>query len=374
MRGTKLFLIIAAVYIAGFFAHAIYLKQTVYGDGIFYYSWLRSVVIDHDTEFSNEYSTFNVTQPHTQLQFPGNKYSVGPAILWSPSFLWIDTMARGKGYELPYQLAVGLTGVFYTLFGLVLLYILLNSYFSTGVSTAATLATAGATNLLFYGSFDTVNSHAVSFFASVLFLTFLFQKKKQWFLIGCSLGLVALIRTQDIVLGLLMLPFLDKRYLHHFILGAGIVFIPQLVAWQILYGQFWISPYIGTFEGFNFLQPHILGVLFTLQNGLFLWTPVVLLGFVGLWMKHDRLPLKIMAIIILLQIYLVASWSTWWQGASYSGRMFVGMLPIFAFGLANLFMLFRVRRFRDTILYLSIVLPLCLINISLIVFFLLKSS
>jgi hypothetical protein len=350
----KVFIVITVFYLLGFFAHALYLHKTVYGDGIYYFSWVRSIIVDH------------------KITFTGNKYTVGPPILWSPGFVWTNSIVRSTGYEFPYQLAVGVSSVLYCLFALILLYRLLNIYFSRETALASIVGTAGATNLFFYGSLDSVNSHAVSFFASVLFLTFLFQKSKNWFLIGCSLGLVALIRTQDIILGLLVIPYLPKKQFFLLFLGALLLFLPQLTAWQLLYGKFWTSPYLGGKEGFNFLQPHLFGVLFSLQNGLIIWTPIVLLGFIGLWMKRGKIPLKLIALIVLLQLYLVASWSTWWQGASYSGRMFVSILPLIAFGLANVFSYLQHRKFRGLPFYLSIVLPLTLINLLLMIFFLWK--
>jgi hypothetical protein len=330
----KIFFFILIAYILGFSLHAAYLKKTIYGDGVYYYSWMHSVLIDGDVHFGNEYSHLEGAQPITPLAIPGNKYSVGPAILWSPWFLWTHTIIRGTGYEFPYQYIVGLSSVFYAYVGLLLLYILLAKYFNKLVSLASVAAIAGATNLLFYGSVDTVNSHAVSFFVSVLFLSFLFQKQKNWFAIGCALGIAACVRTQDIVLGLLTLPYLSKKHIHLFLLGILLFFLPQLIAWQLVYGTFWINPYLAGPEGFNFLKPQILGVLFSPQNGLALWTPVVMWGSVGLWMKNANVPLKLMAVTAALAIYVVACWSTWWQGASYSGRMFVSILPLIAFRFA----------------------------------------
>jgi len=308
----------------------------------------------------------------TPLRLPGNKYSIGPAILWSPGFLWVNTIIHGTGYEFPYQLVAGLASVLYCIFALVLLYRLLDAHFGRDSSVAAVIGIAGTTNLFFYGSLDAVNSHAVSFFASVLFLTFLFQKSKNWFLIGCSLALVALVRTQDILLGLLVIPYVSKKHIRLFLFGSILIFLPQLLAWQLLYGKFWMSPYLSNSEGFNFFQPHVLGVLFSLQNGLILWTPIVLLGFAGLWMKRGGFPLKFMAIITLLQLYLIACWSTWWQGASYSSRMFVSVLPFIAFGLANLFSFLQHRKFRKLPFYLSVILPLTFINLMFIILFLLR--
>ena len=371
MRVQKYFLIIAIVYMAGFIAHAGLLKKTVYGDGVFYYSWVKSAVVDHDLNFSDEYAHFQASQPQTALSLPGNKYSVGPAILWSPWFAWTHTLVKGSGYELPYQIIVGLSGVQYSLTGLVLLFLLLKKYFSETVSLAAIAATAGATNLLFYGSLDTVNSHAVSFFAAVLFLTFLFQQKRNWFLIGMALGIVGLMRTQDVILGLLILPYIKPKNILHVLSGAFIAFAPQLIAWQLLYGRFWISPYINNIEGFNFFQPHISGVLFSLTNGLILWTPAVALGFYGLVRKSDMLPTRLMAAVVLIQLYLVASWSIWWQGASYSGRMFVSVLPILAMGLGNFFTIFESPKLKYIILMYTITLPLIVLNVLMMIYFLL---
>ena len=372
MSPKKIFIVIAIFYLLGFLSHAVYLHKTVYGDGVYYYSWLRSVVVDHNINFANEYAKLGGNQHKTSTGIPGNKFSVGPAILWTPGYMWTNRIVRSSGFEFPYQLVVGLTTVLYCLFALILLYRLLNTYFSVETTLASIIGVAGATNLFFYGSLDAINSHAVSFFASVLFLTFLFQKSKNWFLIGCSLGLIALIRPQDIILGLLILSYLPKKKIHLLLLGALLAFLPQLIAWQLLNGKFWSSPYLGGKEGFNFLQPHIFGVLFSPQNGLFLWTPIVLLGFVGLWMKRTHIPLKLMAIIVIIQLYIIASWSNGWQGASYSGRMFVSILPLIAFGLANLFTYLSRRKFRGLPFYLSIVLPLTMINFFLIIFFLLE--
>lgn len=367
----RVFLILFAVYLLGFCAHAAYLKKTVYGDGIFYYSWLRSIVVDHDINFTNEYAYFHANQPRSPLGIPGNKYTVGPAILWAPAFVWTRELVHGNGFEFPYQFVVGLMSVLYTFTGLILLFLLLSRYFGKITSLVTTIAIAGASNLFFYGSLDTVNSHAVSFFAATVFLSFLFQRKRSWFLIGCTLGLIGLIRTQDLIIGLIALPFLSRKNLTHFLIGSVLVFLPQLFAWQLVYGKFWTSPYVGTTEGFNFLQPHVLGVLFSLQNGLFLWTPIVLLGFIGLFNKYSKLPIIPMIAVVIMQIYLVSSWSTWWQGASYSGRMFVSILPIIAIGLAQLFSSFERKRFRYLTIMYAITLPLIVINMIMIIFFLL---
>ena len=340
MKPVTLFLAIAALYIGGSIAHAAILQKTIYGDGIYYYSWLRSAVVDRDMSFANEFARFGITGTGGVPGLIGNKYSIGPAILWLPSFVALRAVFGGDGYGFPYQLGIGLTGVLYALTGLVLLYRLMSERWSQPIALAVVAATAGATNLLFYGSVDTVNSHALSFFAACVFLSFLLRRSPNWWAVGAALGLLALIRPQDALYGLLIVPFMPRKNVWKAVAGALLAFTPQLFVWHALYGTFFTSPYFLSGEGFAFTSPHVFGVLFTPANGLFLWTPVLLFALVGYFSSHAKKnPFLLYGFgVITLEIILVASWSTWWQGASYGGRMFVSVLPLFAFGLADAFL------------------------------------
>lgn len=376
MKPTKWLLILALIYIIGFTVHALYLKKTVYGDGIYYYSWLRSAVIDKNSDFTNEYAYFHATQPLTLYHIPGNKYAVGPALLWFPGFLWLHRLINTDGYTFPYQFTVGITSVFFVFTALLLLYRLLNERFNRIISIVSILSIAFATNLFFYGSLDTVNSHALSFFTAVLFLIFLVQHKRNWFLIGAILGLVGLMRTQDIVLGFLILPYIKSKELPTFLCGLFLGFLPQLLAWNSLYGTFWISPYLTGTEGFRFKPNHIFDVLFAPTNGLFLWTPITLIGVIGLLIKTNRTNklYHLFFVVFLMELLITASWSSWLQGASYSGRMFVSTLPLLTFGVANFYHWLSRYRFGVMQFLLIFVIPLSTINVFLILFFLVTHS
>ncbi|MCX6794213.1 MAG: glycosyltransferase family 39 protein [Candidatus Gottesmanbacteria bacterium] len=326
---VSIFLCICVIYVAGFFAHAIYLHKTVYGDGVYYYAWLS-------------------LQP--------SKYSVGPALFWAPAYLLTHN-----------QITVAATSVLATIFSLILLWNLLLKYFSKTVSIMTVAAIAGASNLLFYGSLDVVNSHALTFFAATIFLSLLNSAKKQWFAIGAVLGIAGLMRTQDLLYAILLLPSLTKKNIVLIIAGFLLVFSPQFLAWQRISGKFWINPYL-LHEGFNFTKPHILGALFGVQNGLFLWTPVTILGTIGLITKKRFLMLA----VFLLELYTVASWSTWWQGASYSGRMFVSTLPILSFGIALIFTRLTHYKWTQAYFLITIVIPLSVTNAVNIIYFLLR--
>ena len=361
MKQAKWLLIIAAIYLIGYLSHALFLQKTVYGDGIFYFSWLRSIVVDHDINFSNEYSHFGVNAK-------GNKHPIGAPLFWLPWYAKTHAIIDKTGYELPYQLIVGLISVLAAISGLILLFRLLLFHFSSTSSMLAVLSIAGATNLLFYGSIDPVNSHAISFFAATIFLSFLYSKNVSPFLTGCALGFCSLVRPQDAVLGLLAFP----KYSKAFFLGLIVTFFPQLLAWQALYGSPLISPYLAGGESFTWWSPNFFNVLFSPMNGLFLWTPMALIAILGfIFWKDSRRTWFL--VLFVLEVAIVGSWSIWWQGASYSGRMLVSTLPILAFGLAALFSKLATQGLRAKQILLAIIGPLTIINAILITRFLLQT-
>ena len=374
-----LFVLLFSVYVTIFMLHAKIVGKTIYGDGIFYFSWIRSITFDGDVDMANDYACFAITdsqQPLGTNGKTGNKFAIGPALLWSPSYLTVKTIVGGNGCGFPYQLAVGFTSVLAAIAGLLFLYRTLTRFYPRTVSALSVAAIAFATNMLFYGAVDPVNSHAVSFFAASVFVTALYGSDFVFsFMTGASFGLLLATRPQDILYVLLIIPLYKKIHVPKLILGFILLFLPQLLAWQALYGKFWTSPYLAGSEGFDFLHPHILGVLLTPSSGLFLWTPIVFIACLGLpilFMKKRTIGIPILAIVA-FQLVLIASWSTWWQGASYSGRMFIGTLPLMGFGLSEVFWLIKKRFFQGAFLIRMLVLSLTILNMLNIFRFLLSN-
>lgn len=328
----KVFLTIAFLYVFLFSCKAFVLGKTVYGDGIYYYSWMRSVIVDHDISFNNEYLMLGGTQPLTNTGIMGNVYPIGPSLLWAPWFFTIHLLIRGDGFSFPYQFFIGFISCLYTIAGLIILYRLLLRSFSESVAFLSTAAIALGTNLLFYGALDTVNSHSTSFFISTILITLIIEKRSA-FLTGIFVGLLSLMRTQDAIFLILILPFISFSNIIYSATGFLIAFIPQLIAWQTLYGTFLKSPYLDPYHYFDFFHPHLVEVLLSPNNGLFLWTPLIALCLLGLVMQKKYMFFT----LFLLQLFLIGSWSFWWQGASFSGRMFISFLPLFGYGLAGIY-------------------------------------
>lgn len=374
VRPQTAFAGIVFVYLIGFLTHALIVGKTVYGDGVFYYGRTRSVVVDRDTSYANEYAYFGMTQPPDISGKPGNKYALGPSLAWIPAVAAVHNAIHGDGYGWHYQLAVGLTGVAAAIAGLALVYRMLASSYTESIALTATLAIAFATNLWFYGSLDTVNSHALSFLAVASFLSILWTPGRSWLAAGVALGTVFLMRPADVTVGLFVLPFLSSSMIVPFLTGIAAVSFPQLVSWQSQTGSFLTTPYARGGEGFDLLHPHLLGVLAHPVSGWFFRTPMTLTGGIGFLLTPVRkaIPLRSMFGVVAVAVYLTASWSTWWQGATYGSRFLVSVLPLVAFGIAEVARRME-RLWGVEFVRLTLVLSLAAINAVSILAFLIVS-
>ncbi|MBI5614423.1 hypothetical protein HY947_05840 [Candidatus Gottesmanbacteria bacterium] len=362
-------LIIAAIYLTLYAAHAVLLQKTVYGDGIYYFSWMRSIVVDHDINFTDEFAHFKVTQPYIKVNVPGNKYAIGFPLLLSPWFTLTHLLVRGDGYGLIYQFVTGIVSVLYVIIGIILMHKTLTLYFPKLSSILSVLSLTLTTNLLFYGSIDPINSHSISFFLSALLISLLLSSKKTSLFSGLTVGLLASTRTQDALFILLLIPFLTKKSFFRTSLGFFLGFLPQIIAWLALYGSV-TSPYLSNGEGFSLTLSHLPLVLFSTNNGLFLWTPLALFGCIGLCFS-SKFPKKFLwsaFAVFCLEAILIGSWSTWWQGASFSGRMFVSTMPILTIGMASLYDKLQTKMIRMQSFLYMIPLGFGLINSLLIVY------
>src|SRR5215831_10294466 len=60
---------------------------------------------------------------------------------------------------------------------------------------------------------------------------------------------------------------------------AGV--LPQLAIYRAATGAWIVGPYQSLDIGFTWLSPHVAGVLFSTQKGLFFWSPVLLMAVAG---------------------------------------------------------------------------------------------
>ena len=330
---------------------AVGFRPVVQGDGTGYFSYLHSVVIDHDLDMSNEYAAAGPNGVHVpggvaplaNTGLPPNQFPIGPAILSLPAYL-IALLISPSGLPLfgpPFTSAYTLASLFYGALALALCYRLARRVTnSTGASTAAVVATALASPLLFYLLYDPSYSHTFSAFTVSLFLYLWWTRREGrttsgWLLLGLVGGLMALVRWQD---GTLMaMALLDIRRARWRLLlmipGAVLAFSPQVVVDEVIFGKLMPG---GPSVGFDPLHGHYLQVLFSSWHGLFTWTPVLLAAVAGYWFVQDRALKAAFAICFLIQLAIIGPYVYWWGANSFGMRYFINLTPFFAIGLAAL--------------------------------------
>jgi hypothetical protein len=78
-------------------------NQLVGSDGVRYYAYLPSLLLDGDLDFTDEYTYFFAHEPGkaeraiedaTPRGLPANQWPIGPAILWAPFFLLAHLLAH----------------------------------------------------------------------------------------------------------------------------------------------------------------------------------------------------------------------------------------------------------------------------------------
>jgi hypothetical protein len=347
-----------------------YGRNFVHLDGIGYYAYLPATFIDRDLTFETlSENSFSGTIPiwtGIQRYEPNglyfNKYPIGVAVLLLPFFALAHGLSLiaglpSDGYSTVYQYMAALGGLAYTICGLALLVKLLRRQFSERVALLTIICITFGTNLFNYATYDSTMSHAFSFFL----VTALLAMIPRWYerptlarsaLLGLIAGLIVLTRNTN-ALFLFCFPLYgvlrpeDGRQRIKLLWGhrlqlatlAGVgalVLLPQLYYWHSITGHWIVKSYQG--EGFDFLAPQLLNVLFSTQKGLFFWSPLLLLASAGFWPMRRLAPAYLLSGLLALALftYLIASWHEWQFGWSYGHRAFIDGLSIFALGLASL--------------------------------------
>jgi hypothetical protein len=333
-------------------------------DAAYYYAYLPSLVLDGDLDFTNQY---RVTQNWyhlgpTPLGRPGNVFGVGPAVFALPAFvvghgLARLTGARADGFSGWETTLVLWTSIAMSLGAMLLAARLAGRWVGTGAGYAGAVAAAVAGPLLYYAIRQPGYAHP----CAALFATLLVERwdasygaaprsLRTWIVLGAAAGAAALARPQLAVWALLLpVAVVDDvrrrgvtglgRLVGRWAAGAAaaaLVFLPQLLAWKLLYGGWYVVP-----QGAGFLRwddPAWSETLFSSRNGLFPWAPLyapMVLGVVALARRRMRLPLALLLGLFGQALVNGAAWD-WWAGGSFGGRRFDSCYPVFAVGAAVL--------------------------------------
>jgi len=330
------------------------LLKVVFSDPMGYYQYLPAVFIDHnlkDMEYTVPLENGNML----------SVFHIGIAILQLPFFLishLIVLISGGEasGYSSTYMYGVGAAASFYLGLGVYFLQKFLTFFYSKKNTLIALLIIVFGTNLFYYSAFQAGMSHVYSFGIVVLiiYLSHLFFKEqthRSAALIGFLVGVVIVIKPNNgIVVFFLIfygihsfkevIPQIKwwlKQYkyvLTMFVSGGFILFL-QMAYFKHVSGNWLEFSYGHLGQQFFWTKAQMAKVLFSPQNGFFIYAPLMFFAVLGLiWGSFRKQADFFTAVIIWsLSWYIFASWWCWWFGGAYGHRAFIEYLPFLALGL-----------------------------------------
>lgn len=339
---------------------ALTFKPTIQNDGVGYFAYLHSVVVDHDLDFTNEYAAARaegvsyyppLLDRRTATGLLANYFPVGPALISSPAYL-VTLAARPSGepqFLPPFSVMISLVSLLLGLLALVLSYRLAAAVTKPEAALAGVVGAGAAMSFIYYLLYEPSYSHTFSACAVAAFLYVWWRGRDNrtlvgWIALGLLGGAMGLIRYQDgplLLIGLLDRP---RRWWHlvAFFGAALVAFAPQLAVDGVLFGT-WL-PARPPGQDLQFFPGHYLEVLFSTHYGLFTWTPIAILAVAGLYfLPHRRLQLAFVYAFV-VEVLIGGAAPDWFGGFSFGSRRFVSLMPFFAIGLAAMATRFRPRQ------------------------------
>ncbi len=390
------------ILLALFFLSLALMNPYVHGDGVGYYAYAQSLVIDHNLQFEDDWRAANpgflaartdaagklLPQEYTATGHLQNHFSVGPALLWAPflqlahaGVLIADAFGAqipANGYSRPYLVAMAFSTVLYGFLGLLMSFHLALQFASPIWALLATLGIWFATSLPVYMYFNPAWSHAHSAFAVALFLWYWQRTRpnrttRQWIVLGLAAGLMMNVYYPNamvmIVPGVEALgqyskalagqslvppaPALLRRHLIFLCVSAAAL-APTFLTKYIVYGSAFESGYPPAGQ-WRWLSPVLFSVLFSANHGLLSWTPILipaLLGLFAAW-RSDAVFAGGLLACAAAYIYFIASYPDWDGMSSFGNRFFISLTALFVVGLASLLEAFA-RRMKQQRVALAI--------------------
>ena len=325
----------------------------------YYYAYLPGLFIHKDLYFHH------IDNPYMWLlQGEGDKrlpkFTFGMSFMYMPFFLIGHAFAimldyDVTGYTKPYSIAVRMGSLFYFLLGIFFLMKLLDRYFRKYVVFLVLISLTWASNLLYYvlGNSDTPHLYLFALFSISMFVSdeaFNRDKVKLLPLLAALSGLIVLIRNSELLFIPILwfwgvnrfsairtrLRFLFSRPLN-LILYALIFALPmiiQMIYWKGATGSYVFDFYQG--QKFFFNDPKILDFLFSYRKGMFVYCPLMLFAFAGMFMlrRYDGFLGAIIFPWTAVVVYVLSSWWIWWYGGGLGMRAMVQYYALLSFPLA----------------------------------------
>lgn len=363
-----------------------FVQPQVRGDGIGYYAYVRSLLVNHNLSFEGDWKNPNTMDAviagtenghilwshYTTNGHRVDHFAIGPAMLWSPflaaahvGVLLADRLGAHvapDGWSRPYLVTLAIATALYGFLGLWFSFQLARAYFDERFAMVATLAIWFASSLPAYMYVDPAWAHAPSVFASALFLWYWHRTHGkrtlvQWVLLGSIAGVMLDVYYANFVF--LIAPLVEstvelreawrapgsepskaaavRKFLGENALLAAtalVWFLPTLATRQIIFG----SPFgmgLYTQAHWNWDHPAFWGILFSTKRGFAIWTPILVPAILGLFFLPKReTRVRGIYLAIAAAYYVLIATYPWWDGiSSFGSRYFITLTPVYVMGL-----------------------------------------
>jgi len=354
-------------------------------DAYYYHAFTRSLVFDFDTDITNDIEAgpnpwyLDPEGDRTWANVPRRadggfrmKHPIGVSVLAAPGLaagrlvrLGVEAVGirvdGAPGYSVIELYGATASLLLVVAIGLALVYEYAAELTGRWPAVVGLLGCLFGTSLFHYAAIQSYWAHGVSFGMLVMFMA---ASRPLWgqgpvnralVALGAASAMIALIRPQQAIVGLFLLPVLFRvvrtRRLSDWVPGAlgglGLCLLAAVLQMWINAGQFgqWtVNAYQASGEHFmvgaseNPLPMRVYEVLFLRYRGLLIFSPIVILAALGFLRFFRSVPAYVWPAVgnALAQIVVIAAWSPF-QGESFGARMWADDSFVMVFGLALLF-------------------------------------
>jgi len=329
-------------------------------DGMGYYSYLPAIFYNNGSFDFKENGTVYLPLNADGKRY--TKYPYGVALMELPFFGLAVLMTNHSsnsvnGFSTEFADYIRLGNILYVFLGLFFLRRFLLFYFDEIVTSLTLFCCLFGSMLYVYTFVQSEISHGYLFALFCVFIYFnhlwhIEQKTKYLIVLSFVLALISITRFTEIYIFVfflfwnvksftdlkikIQLFYTNKIQLLLYPLFFIVLWIPQLIYWKTFLGSYFTNPYVG--EKFYWLDPQIINTLFSYRKGWLLYTPIAVLGLVGLFFIKKEIPVSktlFMGLIVLL-IYVFSCWWDWGYGGCFGNRAFCQLIAVLSIPIASI--------------------------------------
>jgi hypothetical protein len=287
-----------------------------------------------------------------------SEFGVGISVVSAPLYAILARTSATRGFT------AGATAIAFVTGATLVLFSVLSRIVPRSLAAISALVFAVATPMWPIGT-TALHEHSAVALAQAIGLAGLFGRRR-WSaaLAGAGFGFAAFVRpTELVVAGLAALFFLvrERRSVLPFVAGAVLPVAGILIQNRWLWDNWFTGGYANNPVGFSgSVGSGLFGLLLSWWRGLFVYTPVLAVGFAGFALALRRARgfvegrLVLLGVISLAMIGLYSRWGEWWGGTSQFGyRFLLEVVPFLVVGGA--YAVDRLPRVRPAATWLAVI-------------------